>query len=112
MLRLTLLALGVCALLANPLPAADDDEEPKPDGRRRGSMTEEQKAVRKEMLEKYDRNKNGKIDEDERAAITPADKEKLARVGLGPITPRRRREPTDPVPRSPSPQPKTDRAVE
>ena len=77
---------------------AQEDEEINPT-RKRGQMTEEQKAVREEMLKKYDLNKNGKIDAEERKLITPADKEKLARVGLGPVTPRRR----PPLPQAPQP---------
>lgn len=75
---------------------AQEDEEINPT-RKRGQMTEEQKAVREEMLKKYDLNKNGKIDAEERKLITPADKEKLARVGLGPVPPRRR----PPLPQAP-----------
>src|SRR5881394_3795002 len=79
---------------------AQEDEESNPT-RKRGQMTEEQKAVREEMLKKYDVNKNGKIDAEERKLITPADKEKLARVGLGPVTPRRR----PPLPQAPQAPP-------
>ena len=95
-----ILTMGVCGLAVLGALAArgadDDEEEKKPEGKRRGQMSEEQKAVRKEMLEKYDKNKNGKIDDDERKQISAADKEKLTRVGLGAVTPRRRREEAPP----------------
>lgn len=39
-------------------------------------MTEEQKTVRKEMLDKYDANKDGKLDKQERAGMSKEDKEK------------------------------------
>lgn len=90
--RTWILAMGLCGCLAGPVVAADEEEEKPPEGKR-GQLTEEQKAVRKEMLEKYDKNKNGKIDEDERKLITAADMEKLARVKLGPAAPRRPRRP-------------------
>jgi hypothetical protein len=40
------------------------------------ATTDEQKAVKKEMLEKYDTNKDGKLDKEERAKMTPEDKAK------------------------------------
>ncbi len=39
-------------------------------------LTEEQKTVRKEMLDKYDANKDGKLDKQERASMSKEDKEK------------------------------------
>jgi len=46
-------------------------------------LTPEQKALRKEMIEKYDTNKNGKLDKQERARISKEDKERLQKAGLG-----------------------------
>ena len=45
--------------------------------------TPEQKAVQKEILEKYDTNKNGKIDREERAKISAEDKAKMEKAGMG-----------------------------
>jgi hypothetical protein len=45
--------------------------------------TAEQKAVQKEILEKYDINKNGKIDKNERAKISAEDKAKMEKAGMG-----------------------------
>jgi Ca2+-binding EF-hand superfamily protein len=39
--------------------------------------TPEQKEFRKEMLAKYDTNKDGKIDKEERAKMSDADKQKM-----------------------------------
>jgi|KBSSwiStaDraftv2_1062776.scaffolds.fasta_scaffold1300398_1 hypothetical protein len=91
-LKILVLAASLCMALTLPLALrADDEPEPKPsDGRRRGQLSEAQKALRKEMLLKYDKNKNGQIDPEERAAITPEDQERLARAGLT-VSPRRRR---------------------
>jgi hypothetical protein len=47
------------------------------------NLTDEQKTVMKEMLGKYDANKDGKLDKDERAKISTADKEKMEKAGLG-----------------------------
>jgi hypothetical protein len=45
--------------------------------------TPEQKALRKEMTEKYDTNKDGKLDKEERAKISKEDKEKMDKAGIG-----------------------------
>lgn len=45
--------------------------------------TAEQKALRKEITEKYDTNKDGKLDKEERAKISAEDKAKLEKAGLG-----------------------------
>jgi hypothetical protein len=50
--------------------------------RKRPALTEEQKTARKELLAKYDKNKDGKIDKDERKAVTSEDKAKLRKAGL------------------------------
>jgi ABC-type transporter MlaC component len=46
-------------------------------------LTPEQQAVMKDMLAKYDTNKDGKLDKTERAAMSQEDKNKMAAVGLG-----------------------------
>lgn len=47
--------------------------------------TAEQKKLKEEMVAKYDTNKDGKVDKDEAAKISDADKAKLkeAHVSLG-----------------------------
>jgi len=49
-------------------------------------MTPEQQKLRKEMTEKYDANKDGKIDEQEAAKVSSEDKAKMkeANVRIGP----------------------------
>lgn len=46
-------------------------------------LTDEQKKVQKEMLDKYDTNKDGKLDKTERAKISQEDKDKMSKAGLG-----------------------------
>jgi len=46
-------------------------------------LTPEQKALRKEMIEKYDTNKDGKLDKQERARISTEDRERMQKAGLG-----------------------------
>jgi len=45
--------------------------------------TPEQKALRKELIEKYDANKDGKLDKEERAKMSKDDKEKAEKAGFG-----------------------------
>jgi murein L,D-transpeptidase YcbB/YkuD len=45
-------------------------------------LTAEQEALNKEMLAKYDTDKNGKLDKSERAQISAEDKEKMIKAGL------------------------------
>ena len=46
-------------------------------GQGKHKLTPEQKALRKEMLQKYDTNKDAKLDKQERAKISKEDREKL-----------------------------------
>ena len=50
----------------------------------RPALTEEQKKLRSELLAKYDANKNGKLDQEEFAKVTPEDRKKLREAHLGP----------------------------
>jgi hypothetical protein len=45
-------------------------------------LTPEQKALMKDMLAKYDTNKDGKLDKTERAAMSQEDKDKMIKAGL------------------------------
>ena len=67
--------LCATALVVN----AQDATTSKP---KKTKLTAEQKALQKEMLEKYDTNKDGKLDKNERAAISKEDKEKMTKAGL------------------------------
>ena len=42
----------------------------------KSALAAEQKALRKELTEKYDTNKNGRLDKKEKSAMTPEDLEK------------------------------------
>jgi hypothetical protein len=74
MKKLLIAALGL--LCATALVVQAQDAKPKKE------MTPEQKEVMKEMLAKYDTNKDGKLDKGERAAMTQEDKDKMAKAGL------------------------------
>ena len=75
MKKLLVAALGL--LCATAIVVQAQDAKPKK------ALTPEQQTVMKEMLAKYDTNKDGKLDKTERAAMTQADKDKMAKVGLG-----------------------------
>ena len=81
MKKLLALALGVSLLGAlSPalVRAADADNGAK----KRARPTEEQRKLRKELIERYDTNKDGKLDKEERAKISKEDQEKLEKAGL------------------------------
>ena len=81
MKKLLALALGVSLLGAlSPalVRAADADNGAK----KRARPTEEQRKLRKELIEKYDTNKDGKLDKEERAKISKDDQEKMEKAGL------------------------------
>ena len=46
-------------------------------------LTDDQKKVQKEMLEKYDTDKDGKLSKEEKAKISDEDKKKCEDAGLG-----------------------------
>jgi len=51
-------------------------------GQGKHKLTPEQQALKKEMLEKYDTNKDGKLSKKERANVSKEDKEKMEKAGL------------------------------
>ena len=73
MKKIAAITLGLC-LIGIVAVKAEDKEKAKP--------TAEQKALRKEITAKYDTNKDGKLDKEEKAKISSEDKEKLAKAGL------------------------------
>jgi hypothetical protein len=80
MLRAMILAVGLTLAVAVVARAEDD----KPEKPKRPQPTEEQKALRKEITEKYDKDKDGKLSPDERKSISAEDKERMSKAGLGP----------------------------
>ena len=49
---------------------------------KKAKLTAEQQTLQKEMLAKYDTDKNGKLDKAEKAKISKEDKEKMTKAGL------------------------------
>ncbi|WP_150107239.1 hypothetical protein [Pedosphaera parvula] len=75
MKKFVLLALGLFCAASVAVHA--EDAKPK------HHMTDEQKALMKEMVAKYDTNKDGKLDKEERAKMSQEDKDKLDKAGIG-----------------------------
>ncbi len=75
MKKLVLIAISLCCAIAFTVSAADAPKKKR-------DLTPEQQKIQKEMLEKYDANKDGKLDREERAKISTEDKDKLAKAGL------------------------------
>ena len=72
-----LFVLSLTCVLAVTANAAEDKAEGK-----KPALTEEQKTLKKEMADKYDTNKDGKLDKEERAKISAEDKAKMEKAGL------------------------------
>jgi hypothetical protein len=84
-MKKSLIILSVLALLALPAKAADDEAKPgEGEVRKRPALTAEQKALRKELVEKYDTNKNNRLDKEERSKMTPEDQKKWESVSPAP----------------------------
>ena len=73
------LLMALCFLCALTLVAQAGDEK---GGKKKHEQTAEQKAVMKDMLAKYDANKDGKLDKTEKAKISAEDKAKMQKAGL------------------------------
>jgi len=71
-----LVALCITCALALAVQAEEGKKEQK-------KLTDEQKTVMKDMVAKYDANKDGKLDKEERAKMSAEDKEKMQKAGLG-----------------------------
>jgi hypothetical protein len=72
------LLVALCLTCAMVLAVQAQDAKQK-----KRDLTAEQKQIRKELLEKYDANKDGKLSKEERSKVSEADKDKLDKAGLG-----------------------------
>jgi hypothetical protein len=78
MKKILVAVLGMLCATAIVVNAQDATTKPA-----KKKLTADQEALQKEMLAKYDTDKNGKLDKTERAAISKEDKEKMTKAGLG-----------------------------
>lgn len=82
MSNLLRIATILACAMAITVSAAEGKEKKK-------GMSEEQKAVMKEMVGKYDKNGDKKLDKDERAAMSAEDKAKMDKTF--PRTPKKKK---------------------
>ena len=73
-----------CAIGLGSTFAADDEKKPAKGKKTRPALTDEQKALMKEIKETYDADKDGKISKEERAKISAEDKKRIKEAGIGP----------------------------
>jgi hypothetical protein len=76
MKKLLALALGISLLGVFGAQAEEKKDEKKP-------LTEEQKKFRKEMLTKYDTDKDGKLSKEEKEKVSADDKKKMKEMHGG-----------------------------
>lgn len=74
----------IIALLALATTVVAEDLKPERKGPPRPKLTEEQKKARAEVIAKYDTNKDGKLDKEERKAVSKEDRKKLGPPGRPP----------------------------
>ena len=67
------LLVALCFTCALVLAVQAGDEK---QGKKKHEQTAEQKALKKDMLAKYDTNKDGKLDKEEKAKLSAEDKAK------------------------------------
>ena len=79
MKKILVAVLGMLCATAIVVNAQDAATPAKP---AKKALTADQQALQKEMLAKYDTDKNGKLDKTERAAISKEDKDKMTKAGL------------------------------
>ncbi len=67
------LILALCMVSALTLVARAEDAPAKKDAAPKHTLTAEQTTTRNELIAKYDTDKNGKLNKDEKAKMTPED---------------------------------------
>lgn len=80
MKKILSLALGLMLAGAVASQAAEGEKGEKKG--KRPQLTEEQQKLMKEIVAKYDEDKNGRLSPEERAKISKEDKEKMEKAGI------------------------------
>lgn len=84
---ITLLVFATALVAQDPKPEHKDPRTGGPDPippHLRPKLTEEQKKARAEIIAKYDTNKDGKLNKEERKAVSKEDRKKLGPPGRPP----------------------------
>jgi GH35 family endo-1,4-beta-xylanase len=80
-----LTAMTLTAALTIGATAAEGDHKPEDaPAKKKPTLSAEQKALKKELTEKYDTNKNNRLDKEERSKMTPEDAKKWESVSPAP----------------------------
>jgi hypothetical protein len=77
MKKIVVAVVGVLCAMTLVVSAQDAPAKTK-----KAKLTPEQQTLQKDLLAKYDTNKDGKLDKNERAAISKEDQEKATKAGL------------------------------
>jgi len=85
MYKYLLVLVAAFTLNAQQSPKSPPSGEGRP---QRHKLTEEQKKQRNELIAKYDANKDGKMDKEERAKVSDADRKLMRSFGPPPGGPR------------------------
>jgi len=105
MLKYLLVLTAAFALNAQEGPKGPPPQDGRPP---RPQLTEEQKKQRDALVSKYDVNKDGKLDKEERAKVSDEDRKLLRSFGpppggpRGPRGPRNKPTPIDELPANPN----------
>ena len=78
MKKILVAVMGMLCATALVVNAQDAPTKPA----KKAKLTAEQQALQKEMLAKYDTDKNGKLNKTERAKMSKEDQEKMIKAGL------------------------------
>jgi hypothetical protein len=78
-----LLTISLSILVLGLISAEAKDKKADKGDHKRPAMTEEQKKTWKEVTEKYDTDKDGKLSKEEREKVSKEDKQKLKDAGIG-----------------------------
>ena len=88
MLKYLLVLTAAFALNAQEGPKTGGKDPVPPHLKERPKLTEEQKAQRAELVKKYDVNKDGKLDKEERIKVSDEDRKLMRSFGPPPGGPR------------------------
>jgi hypothetical protein len=80
MKKILIAVMGMLCATALVVSAQDATTTTKP--AKKPKLTAEQQTLKKEMLAKYDTDKNGKFSKAEQTKMTKEDKEKMTKAGL------------------------------
>ena len=82
-MKILITLLIACSIGLGSVFAADGDKKPAKGKKPRPALNEDQRELMKQMREKYDADKDGKISPKERAKFSDEDKKLIKNAGIG-----------------------------